>query len=60
MEVDIGGMLVNVSTFLKNLSILKKFLFINFIIFYNYWIIYIYLFKKCSAKFNKKKIIKSY
>ena len=33
MEVDIGGMLANVQQFLKNLSILKKFLFINFIFF---------------------------
>ena len=36
MEVDIVGMLNNVKSFLKNLSILKKFLFINFLVF-NYW-----------------------
>ena len=33
MEAGIDGMLVNVQFFLKNLSILKKFLFINLIIF---------------------------
>src|SRR6056300_520354 len=43
------------SKYLKSLSILKKFLFINFIIYY---LIYIYLFKQCPAKSNKKKSVK--
>ena len=33
---------------LKNLSILKKFLFVNFI-FYNYWNVYNTLFEQCST-----------
>ena len=33
MAVDTDGMLVNVQNFLKSLSILKKFLFINLIVF---------------------------
>ena len=43
MEVDIGGMLANVKQFFKNLSILKKFLFINFIFFTIIGTIYFHL-----------------
>ena len=48
------------SKYLKTLSILKKFLFINFVIFTIIGLIYIYLSKQYSAKFNKKKISKSH
>ena len=53
MEVDIDGTLVNV-VFFKNLSILKKFLFIN-LIFYNNWIIYFLYLKNVQPNLIKKK-----
>ena len=45
MEVGIDGMLNNAWNFLKNLSILKKFLFINFSCFFNNYNINNSLFK---------------
>ena len=40
--------------YLKTLIYLKKFLFINFV-FYNYWTIYIHIFKNIQPSLIKKK-----
>ena len=43
-----------INNLLKNLSILKKFLFINFF-FYNYWFIYFLYLKNIQPNLIKKK-----